>query len=375
MKNRIVFFSGGNSSFAVADFVKTSFPNDNIVLYFTDTNVENYDLYRFIYEVSDKLKLPMLIHSTGLTPLQLMFEKKMVYNNRIGDCSKYLKMKVASDFLKKGIKPNYEKWYNHEYLKDDNFVTDATLYWGIDFMEMHRAEPITKNWKPFESSFPLIDNFIDHHEVLDRHSIKECFLYSIGASHNNCNMKCVKAGMSHYKLFAQKMPEEFQKHVEEEHYLKLYVSSYRYIKDIESDGRDGWDEDVRQQLFHELDDAYRDYFYGRAKKPKIYVHPCATATVEYKEKKHYCFVYNKNEQSIRRKVFRTYLKPSTEHMFIKQYAFMKRNGKPYPLTQFVKDLRVNPQKIDPHSHGGCGCFTDYSSTMTSNENEQLTLAI
>ena len=35
--NHIIFFSGGKSSFAVADYVKEKYPNDNILLYFTDT--------------------------------------------------------------------------------------------------------------------------------------------------------------------------------------------------------------------------------------------------------------------------------------------------------------------------------------------------
>lgn len=75
MKNRIVFFSGGKSSFATADYVKNKYPNDNIVLYFTDTNWEDADLYRFLYQAADRLQLPLLTHSMGITPLQLMFEK------------------------------------------------------------------------------------------------------------------------------------------------------------------------------------------------------------------------------------------------------------------------------------------------------------
>src|SRR5690606_13637332 len=102
MRNHIIFFSGGKSSFAVADWVKKRFPDDNILLYFTDTCWEDEDLYRFINEASDKLQLPLLTHRMGITPMQLMFEKKLVFNSRIGDCSKILKMKVAADFLKRG---------------------------------------------------------------------------------------------------------------------------------------------------------------------------------------------------------------------------------------------------------------------------------
>lgn len=135
MRNHIIFFSGGKSSFSVADWVKTNYPSDNIVLYFTDTLWENFDLYRFIDEASDKLQLPMLIHSAGLNPVELMFERKLVFNSMIGDCSKVLKIRVASDFLKKGQRPAIEKWRNKQYLKADDFVTEATLYFGIGFEE------------------------------------------------------------------------------------------------------------------------------------------------------------------------------------------------------------------------------------------------
>lgn len=62
MRNHIIFFSGGKSSFAVADWVLSQHPEDNILLYFTDTKWENEDLYRFINESSDKLKLPRILN-------------------------------------------------------------------------------------------------------------------------------------------------------------------------------------------------------------------------------------------------------------------------------------------------------------------------
>lgn len=76
-RNRIIFYSGGKSSFTVAHLVKERYPNDNIVLYFTDTLWEDEDLYRFIFEGADKLELPLLIHSKRQTPIELMYESKI----------------------------------------------------------------------------------------------------------------------------------------------------------------------------------------------------------------------------------------------------------------------------------------------------------
>lgn len=385
MKNHIIFFSGGKSSFSVADYVKTNFPDDNIVLYFTDTRWENDDLYRFIYQASDRLQLPMLTHSSGLNPIELMFEKKLVFNSMIGDCSKILKMKVSRDFLKKGIKPEIEKWRNKEYLKDENFTENAILYFGIGWEEMHREAAIRKNWKPFEVAMPLIDNVIDNDEILRKYNLRQPILYDLGFSHNNCNARCVKAGQGHYKNLLEKMPDVFEKIMEQEHYIKLYVSSYRYIKEMKSDGRDGLDDEVKEILYKELDDAYRDYFYGRAKRPKVYIHPSATATPEYKKIAAHTFKYNKKEKQIKResgyKIFRLV---STEHMKIRQYSFMKKGGKPLPLTKFkpmafrtileeqeykrrygqqmdIFDFINSKPVVDTLDIGGCGCFVDYET--------------
>lgn len=334
--NRIIFFSGGKSSFSVADWVKTNFPEDNILLYFTDTRWESEDLYRFIKEASDKLQLPLLIHSTGLNPIELMFEKKLVFNSMIGDCSKLLKMKVSRDYLKKGIVPPIEKWRNKEYLKSESFIDGATLYFGIGFEEMHREGPIRKNWKPFEVVMPHIETYIDNNEVLKKYNIRQPKLYDLGFVHNNCNGKCCKAGQAHFKNLKEKMPDEFQKLVEQEHHLKVCVDSYRYIKSIPEYEID---DDVREMLFRELDDAYRDYFYGRIDKPKLYIHPAASATCE--------------------------------HMKFTTYAFMKKSNKgeskPYPLSRFRIDLKEDERQLDLFDFGGCGCFVDYSEDGERNE--------
>lgn len=324
--NHIVFFSGGLSSFSVADWVKTNYPNDNIVLYFTDTLWENYDLYRFIDEAADKLELPMLTHSAGLNPLELMYEKKLVFNSMIGDCSKLLKMRVAADFLKKGKKPPIEKWRNKQYLKDDNFITDAMLYFGIGFEEMHRMGPIIKNWQPFKVKMPLIDNIIDNEKVLKKYSIRRPILYDLGFAHNNCNGRCVKAGQGHYKNLKQKMPGVFRDIMEQEHHLKMYVSAYRYITDKKVSEEDVIPMHVQEKMLRELDDAYRDYFYGRVSKPKLYIHPAVSASPRYSK--------------------------------IKQYSFMKRSGAPYPIRDLHHDDEKEPKQIDMFDIGGCGCFLD-----------------
>lgn len=192
MRNHAVFFSGGKSSFTVAHLVKERYPEDNIFLYFTDTRWEDEDLYRFIYEGSDKLELPMLYHCYGLNPIQLMHKQRVVFNSRIGDCSKILKMGVAADYFRRGIEPETMKWYNQEYLKEpidplrEGFAENTTLYFGIGWDEAHRESAIKKNWQPFQVEMPLIEEVVDNAVILERYNIRQPRLYDLGFAHNNC---------------------------------------------------------------------------------------------------------------------------------------------------------------------------------------------
>ncbi|MGG3805785.1 phosphoadenosine phosphosulfate reductase family protein [Metabacillus fastidiosus] len=355
-KNHIIFFSGGKSSFAVADYVKTNFPNDNIVLYFTDTMWESDDLYRFIYQAADRLELPLLTHSKGLNPLELMFERKLVFNNMIGDCSKILKIEVASNYLKKGIVPPIEKWRNKQFLKNEQFIEYATLYFGIGFEEFHRADSIIKNWKPFTVAMPLIDHIIDNDEVLKKYNLRQPILYDYGFSHNNCNARCVKAGHGHYKNLLKTMPDVFYEIMRQEHHIKMYVSAYRYITNTDLPEEDIIPEDVQEIMLRELDEAYRDYFYGKAEKPKLFIHPAVTAAPKYAEITQYSFMKKSKSgvvkpYPIRELMFDVVGKP------FDSYGVKLGEAQQLTIFQFLE----NKPKIDDFDIGGCGCFVDYDN--------------
>jgi 3'-phosphoadenosine 5'-phosphosulfate sulfotransferase (PAPS reductase)/FAD synthetase len=227
MQTHIINFSGGKSSFVVAAWVKDNYPNDNILLYFTDTLWEDEDLYRFNQEVSDKLELPLLIHSLGISPPELMVNQRFMANNRAGICSQELKIKVSMRFLKKGIVPPIEKWTNKQYLKTDDFVQNAILYFGIGFDEMHRAGPIEENWKPFNVMFPLIDYDIDKDAYLKQYAIRQPRLYDLNFTHNNCGGRCVKAGQGHFQNLLIRKEKTYFELMEQEIILSDYI---RYMK-------------------------------------------------------------------------------------------------------------------------------------------------
>lgn len=309
MENRILFFSGGLSSFAVAHYLKVNYPNDNILLYFTDTLWEDEDLYRFIYEVSNKLKLPMLIHSSGLDPVELMIKQKILFSSRMGNCSTILKMKVAADYIKKGKSIKLEKWHNKEYLKSDNFIENATLYFGIEFDEFHRTKAIKENWKPFNVEFPLTKMFLDFDELLKVYDITKPNMYLKGFKHNNCKGRCVKAGISHYKLLFNEDRETFNQIEEIETTLSKYVATYHEWKNDETKKEVLENNQFEMMLWHDTKYTH---------KPKL---------VLANTDKVYSFIKNNTIQSIRER------------------------------------MEVNNQfDLFNEEMGGCGCFVDYSDS-------------
>lgn len=325
MKNHIIFFSGGKSSFSVAHLVKKRFPNENILLYFTDTLWEDEDLYRFIYEASDKLQLPMLYHCIGLTPPQLMAKERFMYNSRVGNCSKKLKMEPAAKFFKKGIKPPIEKWYNEQFLKvpidplSKDFVSNTIVYFGIGWDEMHREGAIKKNWTPFEVQMPLIDEIIDNEEVLKLYGIRRPRLYDMGFVHNNCKGRCVKAGQGHYKNLLMKDEKTFKEVKEQEIIISEYI---RYTK-----------------------------------QPQIKNGKCNDYLFED--------VYNFLSKGIKTEKIKNILQ-SADYLASERMLFgIDSKGEPinkpysYIKNMTLSELEKQPIQCDIWDIGGCGCFVDY----------------
>lgn len=229
MPKDVIFFSGGLSSFAVAHHIKDKKP----LLYFTDTHWEDEDLYRFIYEVSDKMKLPLLIHSYGIDPVQLMIKQRIIFNSRLGSCSAILKMKIASDYFKKGVVPPEVKWYNKQYLEEEDIDVER-VYFGIGYDEFHRVGAIKKNWQPFDVKFPLVETMYDFDKLLKEYDIVKPRLYEMGFTHNNCKGRCVKAGKRHFKLLYNEDRATFEQLEHVEKMLGYYVEAWHSNKHDES---------------------------------------------------------------------------------------------------------------------------------------------
>ena len=232
MNNHIIFFSGGKASFKVAHWVKENHPNENILLLFTDTLFEDEDLYRFIYECSDKLKLPMLLLTQGKNPLDLMTDDNFLYNSRVANCSYKLKVVPAKKYIKKGEYTETFEYYNEQYLLDKEGIRDnPKLYFGIDYKEAHRMTAIIKNWKPYECVAPLMEEDISDN-ILEDYGIKQPRLYDMGFAHNNCKGRCIKGGQGHWLTLYKKDRESFNQMRDFELEMNVKINEYKGTEDV-----------------------------------------------------------------------------------------------------------------------------------------------
>ena len=254
LNGHLVFFSGGSASWYVAHCVKQQHGKEALHLLFTDTLVEDNDLYRFIIETAANLydnsservaellnrasELP-LVHTdmqarkeeleqlrldtvAELPRLHWLSEQRDVWdvfhdsrflgNSRIAPCSAQLKQRMARRY----VKPTFDP-------------ASTTLYLGIDWTEEHRTKAPRKNWAPYPVEFPLVDdmafNKVDIMRELDRLGIEPPRLYALGFAHNNCGGFCVRAGQGHFANLLDKNRELYLYHERREREFIAWIGA------------------------------------------------------------------------------------------------------------------------------------------------------
>ncbi|MFF2618558.1 hypothetical protein [Kitasatospora sp. NPDC058046] len=208
----VVQFSAGIGSFASAVRVVRRHGPDRTTLLMADTQIEDFDSWRFAQDASRLLDVPLVRVADGRDPFQVFHDKKFLGNSRIAGCTKALKIDPCQRWLEKNA--------DHE---------RTTLYIGIDASarDRNRIPPIATNWQPWRTAFPLCEEGepeLTKNELLDEArslGIEPPRLYGMGYTHNNCGGMCVRAGKSQWlrtlRLFheryaiAETQEEEFRR--------------------------------------------------------------------------------------------------------------------------------------------------------------------
>ncbi|MEV0471005.1 hypothetical protein [Streptomyces prunicolor] len=205
MTQHVVQFSGGVGSFGAALRVAEKHGTSNMTLLIADTKIEDPDLWRFAYDTSSLLNVPLTVVADGRTPWELFRDKRFLGNDRITPCTMYLKQIPC------------RKW-----MKANAPVDDSIIYIGIEKTKRDRARipAIARNWKPWRTQFPLCNRWepeLTKEEskarLLDEarwFGIEPPRLYELGFEHNNCGGTCVRAGQTQWKHTLDVFPERFE---------------------------------------------------------------------------------------------------------------------------------------------------------------------
>lgn len=206
----IVFFSGGIGSYFTAKRVIEAVGKENTLLLFTDTLMEDSDLYRFMNETVQLLGCEFISIADGRTPWDIFEQEQFIGNSKFANCSKYLKQRMSKRWLKKNYKPS-----------------ECILYLGIDWTEEHRTKAPIKNWHPYEVRFPMCNEpFLTKQEMIDSlkdEGIEIPRLYKLGYAHNNCGGFCVRGGQGHFKHLLETQPDLYKFHEDKEQALSKSI--------------------------------------------------------------------------------------------------------------------------------------------------------
>jgi hypothetical protein len=203
-------FSGGAGSWATAMKVKEQYGTDDLYLVFADTLIEDEDLYRFINDAEKQIGAKLIWLKDGRDVWQVFKDDKFIGNNRVANCSRYLKQRPSRKWLEANASPD-----------------DCIVYVGIDWSETHRLPAIVNNYLPYTAKAPLCEKpYMDKEQILkwmEQEGIKPPRLYSMGFAHNNCGGFCVRSGHAQFKRLLELFPDRYAAHEAKEEELRDYI--------------------------------------------------------------------------------------------------------------------------------------------------------
>lgn len=209
-------FSGGIASWGAAKRLQEQGIGP-LTLLFTDTMMEDEDLYRFLLEAAANVDGELVRLADGRNPWQVFADVKYLGNSRIDPCSRILKRELSERWLEKNCDPS-----------------NTIRYYGYDWTEIHRLERTRSRLYGWQVEGPLCEppwlTRPDLFAWLKEEGLEPPRLYE-WASHNNCGGFCVKAGQGHFAKLLENMPERYAEHEAAEQRLRDQLGDVSIMRD------------------------------------------------------------------------------------------------------------------------------------------------
>ena len=189
---KVVWLSSGVSSFIAGWLVKETV--DEWI--YIDVEDQHPDSMRFIKDCEKKIGKQVTVLSSLFYSNVEQVCKSVRYVNGVNGAP-------CTRALKKQVRKRWEL---------DHMTDDLTYVWGMDCVEVKRAERLRQNFPQVKHEFPLIDKGLtkaDAHGMLLELGIKRPAMYDLGYNNNNC-IGCVKGGAGYWNKIRKDFPDVFE---------------------------------------------------------------------------------------------------------------------------------------------------------------------
>lgn len=197
MLKHVVNFSGGLCSFWAAHRVIERYGKDAVTLLFADTLIEDEDLYTFNRQSEQILGISITRIMEGRNPWQLFREHNMIANAKYPICSIYLKRELLDDWTLRNC-----------------LNLNTVIHVGMDWTEEHRIKNLRLEKPDWHWSAPMQEKPIwdkcKMQEEAQKLGLVVPRAYRLGFPHNNCGMRCVRAGISHFVHLYHVLPLKYR---------------------------------------------------------------------------------------------------------------------------------------------------------------------
>ncbi len=198
MSRRVVVgFSGGVTSAWCAGWALRTYPREEVILLWHDTQEEHPDTYRFLREMAAALDLPIMERSDGRSVTQLFRDEAFLGNNQNTMCSRILKAEQCSAFVED------LKAQGHQVVKIVGYGANERK--RVDRMVGHCAA------QGIDVRFPVIEDGVTKQQTADwclAMGVRPSAMYR-WAEHANC-IGCIKGGRAYFLAVAEHHPEVFE---------------------------------------------------------------------------------------------------------------------------------------------------------------------
>ncbi len=228
-ERHLVNISGGAASAVCLFRVIERYGAESVSARLADTRSESADTYRFVADVERVSGIPITRLDQGKNCWDIWFERMMFTDPKGGGC-------VASYHLKKiPLRTHAEANYD---------PADTTIHIGFSYDEDDRRKRIIESGKPWKFDFPLCwTTKLSRCDVLDEcrsRGIEPPAVYEDGYPHNNCDKKCILAGISQWSGVLKDDPKGYAEfEANEQEFMRRLSERGRTVQTFLKDRRGG----------------------------------------------------------------------------------------------------------------------------------------